>query len=235
MSRNADSDYGFLGWISPLLILVGLLGGLLYVGMLLFATRIPDWLGGVWAAAAGLGLMIFGVELGLRREGFGATVAAFAIGAFLFAFGLDTPSDVYPMPPIRSLPESHTSATVSIEPNMIPPSAQGELRMMILNNSDETFNLSRIELRVPTVFWQCFVLDHAASEPSIVETDQKRSLIELHGVTLTANETWTTSIPVVGNQPGDCSGAFTVHAPGKIGRSFAKISHTTQLNLSVVP
>lgn len=235
MSRNSDTDYVLLGRIGVFLVLTGLLGGLLGIGMHLFATRIPDWLGGVSMAAIGLGFMIFGVYLGLQREGCGATVVAFAIGTIFFAFGLDILSVVHPMPPIRSLPESHTLATVSIEPNKIPSSSEGELRMMIRNNSEETFDLSRIELRVPAAFWQCFVLDYAASEPSIVETDQNRSLIELHGVTLTANETWTASIPVVGNQPGDCSGAFTVHAPGKIGRSFAKISHTTQLNLSVVP
>jgi hypothetical protein len=95
--------------------------------------------------------------------------------------------------------------------------------------------LSRIELRVPTSFWTCFVIDHAASEPSIVEADQKRSLIDLHGVTLTANETWETNIPLVGNQPGDCSGAYTVRAPVNIGRNDAQIGGTTQLNLSVVP
>ncbi len=135
MSRNADSEYVFLGRIGLLLVMIGFLGSFLYFGMVLFATRVPDWLFGVSMAAIGLGFVEMGISLGLKPEGIGCvpTILVIAMGTFFFVFGIDMRSPAKPVPPIRSLPESHVSATVSIEPNNIPSRTQGELGMMIQN------------------------------------------------------------------------------------------------------
>lgn len=137
---------------------------------------------------------------------------------------------------LKGLKERDVVVSVGVQPETITPSMQANLSLTIQNRDTGTLDLSTIELRTPQEFWNCYVIDYAAAEPSILAAGLEESRIEFEGVTLNGDETLLIEVPLIGNRPGDCSGSYTVFAKATLrGRSYAKIDDTTQLTLAVMP
>jgi hypothetical protein len=210
----------------------------IWIILSLFVTRMPFWFSGLWTVLGGVGFICWG--LGTFTASDGSHVAAvmlFLPGFAILVVGLSASfGKISHYPLLNSLKENDIAVNVGVEPETITPSMQANLSLTIHNRDLGTLDLSTIELRTPREFWNCFVVDYAAAEPSILAAGLEESRIEFEGVTLNGDETLQIEVPLIGNRPGDCSGSYTVFAKATIrGRSYAKIDDTTQLTLAVMP
>ena len=236
MDNNSTSrDRG----VSPFIVigvsclLIGFITVLVGFILWLFSTRMPFWLAGLPFILFGIG----GICLGLGMLTDDNSVILILFGLTLLVPGFFIGSGKGPfLPLLNGLKEKDAIVNVVVQPERITSSTQANLSLTIQNRTTGTLELSAIKLQTPREFWNCFVIDYSAAEPSILAAQSGLSRIEFEDVTLTSNETLSIEVPLIGNQPGDCSGSFTVLANATIrGRSYAKIDGRTWLNLSVMP
>lgn len=216
--------------------LIGFIGMVIAIILSLFVTRMPFWLVALPFVLAGVGFMCMGLGMLTDHQ----TIAGMVIVLVSFFFlvpGLMASLGKLPPPfLLKGLKERDVVVSVGVQPETITPSMQANLSLTIQNRDTGTLDLSTIELRTPQEFWNCYVIDYAAAEPSILAAGLEESRIEFEGVTLNGDETLLIEVPLIGNRPGDCSGSYTVFAKATLrGRSYAKIDDTTQLTLAVMP
>jgi hypothetical protein len=214
-------------------LLIGFITALVGFILWLFATRMPFWLAGLPFISFGVGAICLG--LGMLTDD--NSVILILFGLVLLVPGLFIGSGKGPfLPLLNGLKEKDAIVNDVVQPERITSSTQANLSLTIQNRSTGMLELSDIKLQTPREFWNCFVIDYSAAKPSILAAQSGLSRIEYEDVTLTSNETLSIEVPLIGNQPGDCSGGFVILADATIGgRSYAKIDGRTWLNLSLMP